>query len=111
MFGVFTAAHGRQLSPGLLADLDRDSGELARLSASAPELYRAELGRLVRRHADGEAGKARDSAAEAAETLDWLGKHEAASRPGPDAGEALGAGESRPQLAARVGVFLRQEAR
>ena len=80
MFGIFTAAQGHKLSPRLLADLDRDAGELGRLSARMPELYRAELGRLVQRHTDGEPGKARVSATEAAATLEWLGRHEAAER-------------------------------
>jgi CRISPR-associated protein Cmr2 len=104
-FGIFTAGQGQRLSPRLIADLDRDADELAALSTAPGTYYRAELARLVRRHTEGEGAQARDRAAQAAAALERLGKNEAAERltreiPG-----------SRPQLAARVGVFLRQEAR
>ena len=100
--GVLFRRFGRgvagQLSPRLVTDLERDAGELAALRAENEKRYVAELARLVRRHTDG----GRAAAAEAVEALDWLGLRE---RLDGDAGVA------RPQVAARVGVFLRQEAR
>jgi hypothetical protein len=114
MFGIFTASQEHQLSPRLLADLDRDGDELARLSVRHPDIYRAELGRLVGRHTAGEPARARASAAVVAETLEWLGKNEAARRlshAAQDRGDPGDRRQSRPQAAARVGVFLRQEAR
>ena len=114
LFGVFTAAQGHKLSPRLLADLDRDARELgglppARLISTGPSLAGWCCGTP-----SGEPGRARESARKAAETLEWLGRHEAAERPRAAAGDARSAGEAdgaRPQSAARVGVFLRQEAR
>jgi CRISPR-associated protein Cmr2 len=109
LFGVFASDVKHRLSPGLLADLDRDKKELAALSEADPEIYRAELIRLVRRHTananNGEGtGAVADAAVRAADALAWLGRWEKA---GPlDSGE-----RSRPEYAARVGVFLRQEAR
>jgi CRISPR-associated protein Cmr2 len=104
-FGIFTAGHGHRLSPRLVADLDRDADELARLSMVSESLYRAELTRLVHRHTEAETASARDQVARAAaEALEHLGKYEAAER------LARGTPGARPQLAARVGVFLRQEA-
>lgn len=104
LFGIFTATgHLGRLSPRLVADLDRDSSELERLSSCAPGLYRAELTRLIRRHTDAGPHEAQESAAAAA--LEWLGKNEAAAR-SQDGDRA-----ARPQIAGRVGVFLRQEAR
>jgi CRISPR-associated protein Cmr2 len=107
LFGVFATGIEHPLSPRLLADLERDHAELARLSRQHPGHYRAELTRLVHRHT----GKGEDggpaavrAAAMAAQALEWLGEHEKARTmrvhdiPGPE-------------LAARVGVFLRQEAR
>ena len=104
-FGVFAAGREQPLSPRLVADLDRDADELAALSVSAPAVFRAELARLVRRHTGDGAGSGADSAAEAAAALEWLGNNEAAGR------KVQGSPGSWPQLAARVGVFLRQEAR
>jgi CRISPR-associated protein Cmr2 len=98
LFRRFARGGAEQLSPRLVTDLERDAGELAALRAENEKRYVAELARLVRRHTDG--GRAVES--EAVEALDWLGLHE---RLGGNAGVA------RPQVAARVGVFLRQEAR
>jgi CRISPR-associated protein Cmr2 len=103
-FAIFAVGAEHRLSPRLLADLDRDADELALLSGDAPHMYRAELARMVRRHTEQDAG-GRETAARAATALEWLGANEASERP-PQA-----AAGSRPQLAARVGVFLRQEAR
>jgi hypothetical protein len=98
LFRRFARGGAEQLSPRLVTDLERDSGELAALRAENEKRYVAELARLVRRHTNG--GKA--VTADAVEALDWLGLRE---RLGGNAGVA------RPQFAARVGVFLRQEAR
>ena len=106
LFGIFGRDAEHRLSPRLVADLERDAGELADLAAVRHGPYRAELTRLVRRHTQGDApGGTRESAGRIAAALAWLGEHEHAPRePGqPAAG--------RPQAAARVGVFLRQEAR
>jgi CRISPR-associated protein Cmr2 len=94
-FGLFARGADHRLSPRLVADLQRDAGELAALAQVRDELYLAELTRLVRRHTDGGGG-----AAEAAQALRWLGEHEYAATDVPG-----------PHLAAQVGVFLRQEAR
>ena len=102
---MFGTGHQARLSPRLVADLDRDADELARLSVVSDRLYRAELTRLVHRHSGDRDRAARSRAAEIAGALADLGASEAAGEPGERAGG------SRPQHAARVGVFLRQEAR
>ena len=114
LFGIFGRDAEHRLSPRLVADLERDAGELADLAAVPHGPYRAELTRLVRRHTQGDAcggqagnapGSAREAAGRIAAALAWLGEHEHAPRePGQPAAP-------RPQDAARVGVFLRQEAR
>ena len=106
LFGVFAADMEHPLSPRLLADLERDGAELAELSRQYPAHYRAELTRLVHRHtARGQGGATvARAAARAADALEWLGAHEKAA-------SARTEKSSRPELAARVGVFLRQEAR
>ena len=120
LFGIFGRRQAQRLSPRLVTDLERDADELASLLGVSEKLYRAELARLVRRHAEseprdgGEPGSAHGRDEPAAEALDWLGRHECApeeteracrARPrAPD-------GAARPHVAARVGVFLRQEAR
>jgi hypothetical protein len=83
LFTIF--ARGSRLSPRLVADLERDSGELVSLMDDEP-LYRAELARLVRRHTEG--GVAGRGTIDA---LDWLSR--------------------QSRSAGKVGVFLRQEAR
>ena len=98
LFRLFARGGAEQLSPRLVSDLERDAGELAALRAENEKLYVAELARLVRRHTEG--GHA--VAVEAVQALDWLGLHERLD------GKA---GVARPHVAARVGVFLRQEAR
>lgn len=98
LFRLFALGGAEQLSPRLVADLERDAGELAALRAASERLYLAELARLVGRHTEG--GEAVTS--DAVSALDWLGLHERLD------GQA---GVARPQAAARVGVFLRQEAR
>lgn len=109
-FELFARDHEPRLSPGLVADLMRDEGELfalaresRQLSGAKAGLYRAELARLIRRHAD--AGGGREAVTRIAAALDWLGRHEHADSPA-DPGRPGG-----PELAAQVGVFLRQEAR
>ncbi|HET7013968.1 MAG TPA: hypothetical protein VFI65_08660, partial [Streptosporangiaceae bacterium] len=104
-FGVFSAEKGARLSPRLLADLDRDAAELADLSRGPGLRFRHELARLVRRHAERDALLSAGGADRVAEALERLGRYEASADL-----EEKGDG-SWPQLAARVGVFLRQEAR
>jgi CRISPR-associated protein Cmr2 len=111
-FGLFAREHEPRLSPRLVADLERDAGELGQLAQVSREmsgpkagLYKAELARLVRRHAGTGNGGGRDAVGRIAEALDWLGRHEHAP------GLADPARSGGPEAAARVGVFLRQEAR
>jgi hypothetical protein len=111
LFGMFTAAQGNRLSPRLLADLDRDARELAELSSLRSDHYYAELRRLVGRHTDGERDQASAAAADIAQRLAWLGDNESSSRLERAGLDARDPGGSRPQAAARIGVFLRQEAR
>jgi hypothetical protein len=86
LFTIF--ARGNRLSPRLVADLERDSGELGSLMGNE-SLYRAELARLVRRHTEGGVADR-----ETIDALEWLSR------------QAGGA-----HVAGKVGVFLRQEAR
>lgn len=117
LLGIFASDQAHQLSPRLVADLERDRAELAALDVRAPDAYLAELRRLVRRHI-----RTRDRAAEtsimsatataevaavqAADALAALGEAEFA----PTGHSSPGAGR-RPEQAVRIGVFLRQEAR
>ncbi|MCD0448601.1 type III-B CRISPR-associated protein Cas10/Cmr2 [Actinocorallia sp. API 0066] len=87
------------VSPRLVADLERDEEELA----SLPErLYTAELARLLARHTSGPADGRAGFVADATRALVDLGARER-SVPGPET--------ARPVPVARIGVFLRQEAR
>ncbi|MBE1533960.1 Cas10/Cmr2 second palm domain-containing protein [Actinomadura algeriensis] len=87
------------LSPRLVTVLERDAGELQGLRG---EVYEAELRRLVGRHAGGGASAARDAwTADAGRALVELGDRE----------HSAGRRGRRPAPVARVGVFLRQEAR
>lgn len=101
LLGVFAGDAGHPLSPNLATDLARDADELAGLLEASDRVYRAELGRLVRRHSGGPASAG--TAQEAADALYWLGTRERGHD--EDAGEKPG-----PHIAARVAVFLRQEA-
>ena len=103
-FEVFARSHRYSLSPRLVADLERNKYELARLSNSHPAAYQAELARLVRRHLDGDPPGA--EVAEVAAAISRLGAHEASNRP-PE----VSAAGAWPLPATRVAVFLRQEAR
>ena len=141
LLGVFAAGHSYALSPRLAGDLERDADALSGLWQRDQAVYRAELTRLVSRHITahgnqepqsgnppspgpepdgtggdvyqvGGAGQARvharavrAAAAEAADTLYRLGVQEHA----PSAADAPAG--PRPVRAARIGVFLRQEAR
>jgi CRISPR-associated protein len=124
LLGLFAADRAYPLSPRLVADLERDAGELSRLFERDQAIYRAELARLVGRHigkaADPSAAGTRSAIAppagtqaaarraavrEAADVLWWLGQQEYAPR---DAETPDG---PRPARAARIGIFLRQEAR
>jgi hypothetical protein len=120
LFGIFAADRAHPLSPQLVTELERDGTELAGLGSRDLDLYLAELRRLVRRHIRAEPGTgdavgsagvraaADAAAARAADALALLGNTESArgaSRP-----ESAASGR-RPERAARIGVFLRQEAR
>ena len=95
-FAVFAQDAAHPLSPRLVADLARDADELAELTAR-PMAYRGEVLRLVRRHLPH--GLPSAVTARVADALLRLGRDEC--------------GPGGPSLlpAARVGVFLRQEAR
>ena len=97
LFRIFARDSGHGLSPRLAADLERDAAELDALRRASDRVYEAELARLIRRHA-AEGGDR--SAAAVAGALSWLGMNEAALD-----------GVSSPHAAAKVGAFLRQEAR
>jgi CRISPR-associated protein Cmr2 len=112
--GVFGLGREYRLSPRLAGDLERDSAELGGLHRRDRELYQAELTRLVRRHLASDPENSMpaggsisggQAAREVARALAWLGDHEHTSR---RSGEGAG---PRPVRAARVGVFVRQEAR
>jgi len=107
LFGLFRRDAEHRLSPRLLADLDRDSAELSSLVGVPGGIYQQEIARLVRRHITGAGdGRAPDTAVKGiAEALVHLGERERSPRE-PGLKVAV-----RPQAAARVGVFLRQEAR
>ncbi|HET9975617.1 MAG TPA: type III-B CRISPR-associated protein Cas10/Cmr2 [Streptosporangiaceae bacterium] len=115
LFRIFGRERGQRLSPRLVADLERDADELASLLGDHEAVYQAELARLVRRHVQsGTAGGGNDEDGQAAQALDWLGRHERAPEEAGRAGRVgprLKDGAARPHVAARVGVFLRQEAR
>jgi hypothetical protein len=109
LFGLFAREREPKLSPRLVADLERDAAGLVELSQVSQRLHRplytAELARLVRRHAGAGAAQHRDAITRVAGALDWLGRHEHARSPVNPGGPA------GPEVAAMVGVFLRQEAR
>lgn len=107
LFAVFRRDAEHRLSPRLLADLDRDMAELSSLAGVPGGIYQREITRLVRRHTEGAGdGRAPNAVVEGiAEALVRLGEQERSpGEPGTSTGV-------RPQPAARVGVFLRQEAR
>lgn len=112
LFGVFSRKRALPLSPRLLTDLDRDGAELGTLAIRHEDLYRRELTRLVERHLNDKTGgdQARSVAVEIADALDHLGRAEAAPEAG-EAGQAQRVSPRRPEPAARVAVFLRQEVR
>jgi hypothetical protein len=91
---VFARSATYPLSPRLVADLERDHTELATLHQRKPQMHQAELLRLVRRHLGGMVDGQADAALEVTSALLQLG------------------GEDMTNLlhAARIGVFLRQEA-
>lgn len=100
--GAVSGVGGVRLSPRLAFDLQRDRDELDRLGGTHPDLLRAEIDRLVRRHvraADG--GRAADAevAALAGLVVD-LGRREGGRQTGFD-----------PVPAAMVAVFMRGECR
>ncbi len=79
--------------------LERDASELAGLRN---DVYEAEMRRLVRRHTGGGSQRDRERwAGQAAQALLELGVRE----------RSAGGTGARPAPVARVGVFLRQEAR
>lgn len=93
LFRVFVREAAHPLSPRLVADLERDATELEGLYRRDEALHRAELTRLIRRHVGGEPAGRAEAANEAVTALLELGT------------------DGHPAGAARVGVFLRQEAR
>lgn len=105
LFALFAGDAEHPLSPRLAVDLERDRGELGRLSKRDSRLYEAELDRLVRRHIGGERAGASAAAEKAARALIGLGQNEYAG------GVRERDRPARPEIAAKVGVFLRQEAR
>jgi hypothetical protein len=107
LFGLFSRDATQRLSPRLVNDLDRDAAELDGLLHASREYLQREIARLVQRHleGDGKTGAVKSAAGEIAEALVRLGERECSSQ---QAGLAV---KVRPQPAARVGVFLRQEAR
>jgi CRISPR-associated protein Cmr2 len=100
LFGVFTRDTEHQLSPRLAAELERDKVELRQLLTAHERFYVKELARLVARHTSERGRASADAASRAAEALTTLGRNEAA----PD-------GTLSAHVAAKVGVFIRQEAR
>jgi len=96
LFRIFAREAGHELSPRLAVELERDAAELDALLHAAERVYEAELARLIRQHAAG----GDQSAAAVAAALSWLGRNEAAL-----------ARVRSPHAAAKVGAFLRQEAR
>lgn len=106
LFGMFRLDAEHRLSPRLLEDLDRDAAELSSLVRIPGGIYQQELARLVRRHigADGAGRVPAGTVTGIAGALVHLGEREASQPPGLNVAV-------RPQPAARVGVFLRQEAR
>lgn len=104
LFAVFHADAEHRLSPRLLADLDRDAAELSSLVTVPGGSYRQEITRLVSRHLE-DSGGSRDIIRAIADSLVYLGERE---RSAEEPGDRIAV---RPQPAARVGVFLRQEAR
>lgn len=112
-------AAGVRLSPRLISDLERDAaalGSLVEAQLDGKSLLRAEIRRLVMRHSDGSAtdpagdfaGEGPASAGETASALDAFVDLlvEVGRREGDRSGT-----DFDPVPAARVGVFLRQEAR
>lgn len=97
-FAVFARDRDHRLSPRLVHDLARDASELNRLAKHSTTTYQAELARLVIRHTGGPTAAAAVAGRAAADALYQLGVYE----------EAKGL---KPELAAQVGIFLRQEAR
>lgn len=100
MFAVFGRDAAHPLSPRLVTDLARDATELTGLYAREQALHRSELTRLVRRHLGGDTAGHETAASEVTTALLALG-----------AGRGVVGGPGDSASAARVGVFLRQEAR
>ncbi|MGH3329575.1 MAG: Cas10/Cmr2 second palm domain-containing protein, partial [Streptomycetales bacterium] len=104
LFAMLGRGQEYRISPGLVADLERDRDELGALRHEYPDHYAAEIRRLVARHTSGPRGPGRDvRVREAAAALVDLAARERAI---DDRGAA-----AHVVAPARVGVFLRQEAR
>lgn len=97
LFRIFARDAGYGLSPRLAVELERDATELDELLGASDRVYEAELARLIKRHAGDDGDR---SAVAVARALSWLGRNEAALD-----------GARSPHVAAKVGAFLRQEAR
>ncbi len=128
LLGLFAVDRAHPLSPRLVTDLERDAGELSRLSVRE-DIYRAELARLVGRHIRKAGGSTEDgtrpAAAQAPSGIQAATRQDVAAQAAGEAADALwrlGQQEytprdaatpdgPRPARAARIGVFLRQEAR
>ncbi|MBN1173563.1 MAG: hypothetical protein JXA67_15440 [Micromonosporaceae bacterium] len=107
LFEALSRAGGYDLSPRLVFDLERDVGELNGLLHADPGLLDAEVARLVRRHLGGpvaarsaDATDRRQVVHKVRDFIVDLGRSERGRRD-----------NFNPVPAARVGVFLRQEAR
>lgn len=92
---LFAGEPAGRLSPRLVADLTRDADQLHELAKQNPQLFRAELIRLVRRHLPDQAKAAAPAIGERLFRLGWDEGSHGAKRP-------------LPIEAARVNVFLRE---
>lgn len=98
LWAEFGGGHEYPISPRLVADLERDEAELTDLMR-LPDYYRAEIHRLIGRHLGGPAGEG------------WKSQHEAITSALLGLGQHEQSGTSSSLAVAKIGVFLRKEAR